>query len=114
MFDEGGTEPGGLGLDRPAGSAAKPDDNVDLAVLEIERLGAALVAIAEDRNALARERGRVDVGVAEKIHKATIVLSPWMGEGWVGVTLGHRSTSTIIPPPTPTRRWEGKRRPAPR
>ena len=53
-------------LRRAAGSAAKADDHVDAAVVEVERLGAALVAVAEDRDALAGERGGVDVGVAEQ------------------------------------------------
>ena len=38
------------------------------AVVQVQRLGAALVAVADDRDALAGERRRVDVGVAQQLH----------------------------------------------
>ena len=63
------SKPGGLGLDRASRAAAKPDDDVDPAVLEVQRLRPALVAVAEDRDALARQRRGVDVGVAEQVHR---------------------------------------------
>ena len=49
-------KPGCFGLARAARPAAQPDDDVDPAVVEVERLGAALIAVAEDRDALAGER----------------------------------------------------------
>ena len=41
---------------------------VQAAALKVERLGAALVAEADDRHALAGKRGGVDVGLAQYIH----------------------------------------------
>ena len=62
VFDQRDLEPGGLGLGRAAGAAAKADDDVDAAVVEVQRLRAALVAVADDRDPLAGERRGIDVG----------------------------------------------------
>ena len=59
-----------LRLEAASRSAAKPHDHVDAAIVEVQRLRAALVAVTEDGNALARERSRVDMGVAEQLHGA--------------------------------------------
>ena len=53
---------------RASRAAAQPDDDVDAAVVEVERLRAALVAVAEDGDALAGERRGIDVGVAQHLH----------------------------------------------
>ena len=67
-FDQGSTEARSFNLDCAPRAAAKPDDHVDPAIVKVERLGAALVAVAEDGDALARQRSRIDVGVAQQIH----------------------------------------------
>ena len=71
---------GGFGLDRASRAAAQPDDHVDSAVLKVQRLRAALVAIAEDRDPLAGERRGIDVGVAEQVHRAPPSRSAQQGQ----------------------------------
>jgi hypothetical protein len=44
-------------------TVAKTDNDVDAAILEVSRLRAALIAVAENRNALSGQRGWVDIGV---------------------------------------------------
>ena len=51
----------------------KADDDVDPAVPEVQRLRTALVAIADDRDPLARERGGIDVGVALGVHGISLL-----------------------------------------
>ena len=69
-------KPGFLGRDRASRCAAQPDDHIDAAVFEVERLRAALIAVAEDRDALAGERRQVDVGVAQQLHGRSLRASP--------------------------------------
>ena len=57
-----------LGCDRASRPAAKADDDVDPAIEKVERLRPALVAEAEDRDALAAQRCGVDVCVAKPGH----------------------------------------------
>ena len=64
------SSPAAFGFDRASRPAAQADDDVDAAVVEVERLRAALVAVAEDGDALAGERRGIDVGVADQVHGA--------------------------------------------
>ena len=57
-----------LRLGRAAGSTAQSYDHVYATVFEIERLRSPLVAISEDRDALASERGGIDIAVAQQLH----------------------------------------------
>ncbi len=68
VLDQSRLESGRFGFEGASGAAAKADDHVDPAVVQVERLGAALVAVAEDRDALAGERRGIDVGVAKHLH----------------------------------------------
>ena len=61
-------------------SAAQADDDVDPAVLQVERLRAALIAVAEDRDALAGQRRGIDVGVAEQVHRRRLALRLEQGQ----------------------------------
>ena len=70
VLDQRGRQSGGFGFERAARTAAQADNDIDTAVVEVERLRAALVAVAEDRDALAGERGGVDVGVTDQVHRA--------------------------------------------
>ena len=58
-------EAGGLGLRAAGGVGAQPDDDVDAGVLQVERVGVALRAVAEDRDGLALEGREVGVVVVE-------------------------------------------------
>ena len=69
----GGGNAVGLGPCSAGRSVAQADDDIDPAVLQVERLRAALVAIADDRDALACERGGVDVGVALGVHEVSLL-----------------------------------------
>ncbi len=64
-FEEIDLKPCRLGLGRACRAAAKPDHDVDSAVLEVKRLCPALVAVAENGDSLACERPGIDVGVSE-------------------------------------------------
>ena len=68
LLDQCHFQSGFLGRLGAAGRTTKPDDYVDAAVLEVQRLRPALVAVAENGDALPRERGHVDVAVAEQLH----------------------------------------------
>jgi hypothetical protein len=57
-----------LGLDGASRSSAQADDDIDPAVVEVQRLGAALIAIADNRHSLACERCGIHVGVAQHVH----------------------------------------------
>ena len=67
VLEQSNLEPGRFGLGCAAGSAAEAHDHVDPAVVQVERLRAALVAVTDDRHALAGQRGGVDVGVAQHL-----------------------------------------------
>ncbi len=69
LDQRGGRDAVGLGLCRAGRTVAQADDDIDAAVLEVQRLGSALVAIADDRDALAVERRGIDVGVALGVHR---------------------------------------------
>ena len=70
ILDQRGLEPSGFGFDRAPRAAAQADDHVDPAVVKVERLGAALIAVTEDGDALAGERRGVDVGIFQEFHKS--------------------------------------------
>ena len=72
-------EPGGLGLGAARRVGAQPDDDVVAGLLQVERVGVALRAVAEDRDRLALERVGVGVGVVEDLvvrHGAGMLLRP--------------------------------------
>ena len=60
-------EPCRLGLGAAGRVGAQPDDDVDARVLQVERVGVALRAVAEDRDGLALELGEVGVLVVEDV-----------------------------------------------
>ena len=47
--------PGGLGEGAALGARREPDDDVDAAVAQVQRVGVALAAVADDRDGLAVE-----------------------------------------------------------
>ena len=61
-------EAGALGFGAAGRAFTQPDDDVDAAVLEVERLRSALVAEAEDGDPLALKRRGVDLGVTKDVH----------------------------------------------
>ena len=56
--------PASSAVARAAGRPAEPDDDVDPAVLEVERLRPALVAVAEDGDALARRAASMSMSLS--------------------------------------------------
>ena len=58
-------EAGGAGLLDRGGVLAQPDDDVDPGVLQVQRVGVALGAVADDRDGLAVEETEVCVVVVE-------------------------------------------------
>jgi hypothetical protein len=68
LFDRRGPQAGRLRFEPAARSAAQADYDVNSAVVKVQRLRPALIAIPKDRHALAGERRRIDVGVFQKFH----------------------------------------------
>ena len=60
-------EAGGLGVGAAGRVGAQPDDDVDPRLLQVQRVGVALRAVAEDRDRLAVEDREVRVGVVEDV-----------------------------------------------
>jgi hypothetical protein len=61
-------------FEHASGLAPKSDNHVNAAVVQVERLRAPLVAIAEDRHALPVERSGIDVGIAQQVHGRRLAL----------------------------------------
>ena len=60
-------KPVGLGFLRRATALIQTDDDVDAAVLEVEGVGVALGAIANDRYGLAVQQTKIGVGVVKEL-----------------------------------------------
>ena len=85
--------------ERPAlGSRLEADDDVDPRLVQVEGVGVALAAVADDRDRLARERGRVGIVVVVHLRRHRFVASSIDCVPRV-ITMVPVRTSSLMPKP---------------
>jgi hypothetical protein len=62
------SKPSSCGAGAAGGLRGKRDAQSDAAVAQVQRLGAALIAVADDRHAAAADQRGIGIGIDEDLH----------------------------------------------